>query len=54
MQDGYTDDIHHIEKRVSIRPLNSNAELFYYRHTHMNPDDLDEPNPTLYIGKLKK
>ena len=53
MQDGYTDDFNNIEKRISIRPLNSNTELFYYWHTHMSPDDLEEPNPTLYIGKLK-
>ena len=54
MQDGYTDDINNIEKRKSIRPLNTDAEIFYYWHTHMNPNDLEEPNPTLYIGKLKK
>ena len=49
----YTDDINQIE-HVLIRPLNSNTEMFYYTHTHMNPNDLEEPNPTLYIGKLKK
>ena len=54
MQDGYIDDIHQIEKRVRIYPLNTNTEMFYYWHTHMNPNDLEEPNPTLYIGKLKK
>ena len=54
MQDGYTDDINNIEKRVSIHPLNTDTEIFYYWHTHMNPDDLEEPNPTLYIGTLKK
>ena len=54
MQDGYTDDIHHIETPVKIRPLNLNTEMFYYWHTHMNPDDKEEPNPTLYIGTLKK
>jgi len=54
MQDGYTDDINKIETRVSIRPFNFNTEMFYYLHTHMKPDDLEEPNPTLYIGKLKK
>jgi hypothetical protein len=50
---GYTDDIHQIDS-VRIRPLHTNPEMFYYWHTHMNPDDLEEPNPTLYIGKLKK
>ena len=54
MQDGYTDDINNIEKRVSIRPLNTDFDVFYYWHTHMKPDDFEEPNPTLYIGKLKK
>ena len=53
MQDGYTDDINKIEKPLSIRPINTNTELFYYWHTHMSPDDIEEPNPTLYIGKLK-
>ena len=54
MQDGYTDDINGIEKRVSIRPLVTNSELFYYWHTNMKPNDKEEPNPTLYIIKLKK
>ena len=54
MQDGFTDDIKKTEKRIRIHPLNLNPEFFYYWHTHMNPDELEEPNPTLYIGKLKK
>ena len=54
MQDGYTVDMHHIETPVKIRPLNLNAEMFYFRHTNMDPDDIEEPNPTIYIGKLKK
>jgi len=54
MQDGYTDETHLIDNRISIRPLNSDTEYFYYWHTHMKPDDMEEPNPTLYIGKLKK
>jgi len=54
MKSGFTDDINQIEKRINIRPFNSNTEMFYYWHTHMKPDDRDEPNPTLYIGKLKK
>lgn len=54
MQDGFTDDINGIEKRVSIRPLHTNSEIFYYWHTNMKPDDPEEPNPTLYIIKLKK
>ena len=49
----YTDDINHIEE-VIIRPVQTNPELFYYWHTHMKPGNLEEPNPTLYIGKLKK
>lgn len=54
MQGGYTDDIKQIEKRVYIRPFNLDTERFYYLHTTMKPGDLEEPNPTLYIGKLKK
>ena len=54
MQGGYTDDINGIEKRIRIRPLITDAEMFYYLYTHMKPDDFEEPNPTLYIGKLKK
>jgi len=54
MQDGYIDDINKIDKPVKIRPFNHDTEMFYYLHTHMKPGDLEEPNPTLYIGKLKK
>ena len=54
MRDGYTDDINQIEKRVNVRPFVSNTEMFYYLYSHMKPDDMEEPNPTLYIGKLKK
>ena len=53
----YKDDSNNIEELVgnrSIRPMSNNTELFYYWHTHMNPNDLEEPNPTIYIGKLKK
>jgi len=54
MKEGYMDDINQIEKPVSIRPFNLDTEMFYYLYTHMKPDDLEEPNPTLYIGRLKK
>ena len=54
MQDGYIDDIHGIDNKFIIRPFNQDTEMFYYLHTNMNPDDLEEPNPTLYIGRLKK
>ena len=54
MQDGFTDDINGIEKRVSIHPLHTDSEIFYYWYTHIKPDDSEEPNPTLYIIKLKK
>ena len=56
----YRDEVNNIEKKVwdrpyyPLRPISNNTELFYYLHTHMEPDDLNEPNPTLYIGKLKK
>jgi hypothetical protein len=54
MLEGYTYDINRIEERVIIHPLTTNSEYFYYWHTNMKPNDLQEPNPTLYIGKLKK
>jgi len=54
MQDGFTDDINGIDKRVSIRPFNYDTEMFYYLYTYIKPDDFEEKNPTLYIGKLKK
>jgi hypothetical protein len=50
----YIDDIHQIEDPVRIHPFNLDTEMFYYLHTHMKSDNLEEPNPTLYIGKLKK
>ena len=37
-----------------IHPLVTDSEIFYYWHTHMKPEDKEEPNPTLYIIKLKK
>ena len=56
MKDGFVDDIHNIEERVKVRPLTSDTEQFYYLHTNMdNVSNIgEEPNPTLYIGKLKK
>ena len=54
MQDGFTDDVNNIEKRIDIRPVGLNTEIFYYWHTNMRPGDREEPNPTIYIGKLKK
>ena len=55
MKNGFTDDIHQIEKRINIRPFARDTELFYYWHTHLNEIDINnEPNPTLYIGRLKK
>lgn len=54
MKEGYTDDIHDVGK-VVIRPLSPNLDKFYYLHTNMDEtSDLEEPNPTLYIGTLKK
>ena len=54
IQDGFTDNINKIDKPIIIRPFNYDTEMFYYWHTHMKPDVLEEPNPTLYIGTLKK
>ena len=52
MKDGYKDDIYTGEN-VKIRPLNSDANQFYFLHTEISDTDLEEPNPTLYIGRLK-
>jgi hypothetical protein len=55
MKNGFTDDLHQIVERINIRPFAMNTELFYYWHTHINEKDaLHEPNPTLYIGRLRK
>jgi len=54
MKYGYTDDINNITEKVFIQPFNLDTEMFYYLHTNMKPEDKEEPNPTLYIGKLKK
>ena len=54
MQDGFIDDINHIDERILIRPRITNSEYFYFWHTHMDPDSFDEPNPTLYVGRLKR
>ena len=53
VQDGFIDDINQISP-ARIRPFKLDSEIYYYLHTNMKPDDLEEPNPTLYIGKLKK
>ena len=52
-EDGVIDDINQIFP-ARIRPFKNDTEMFYYLHTNMKPNDLEEPNPTLYIGKLKK
>jgi hypothetical protein len=55
MKDGYTDDIFNTPKKVTIRPLGSDPEIFFYYYTDMDKAvGLEEPNPTLYIGRLKK
>ena len=53
IKDGFTDDIYTGEK-VVIRPFDNNMNKFYYLHTNIKEDDIDEPNPTLYVGTLKK
>ena len=53
MKKGYKDDVHTGEY-VHIRPFDSDADKFYYLHTNMKDSDDEEPNPTLYIGTLKK
>lgn len=54
MQDGLIDDINNIDERIIIRPLNTNSEMFHFWHTHMELDEYEEPNPTLYIGRLRR
>ena len=54
VSDGYNDDINQTVNPVSIRPHILNTELFYYWHTNIRLDGLEEPNPTLYIGRLRK
>jgi len=54
MRDGLIDDINNIEERAPIRPLTTNTEMILFWHTHMDPDSFDEPNPTLYIGRLRR
>ncbi|MDR1881370.1 MAG: hypothetical protein LBR26_01120 [Prevotella sp.] len=39
---------------VLFPSFDSDADKFYFFHTHMDTDALEEPNPTLYIGTLKK
>ena len=53
MKKGFIDDIHTGEN-VHIYPFNADADKFYYLYTNMNDSIDDEPNPTLYIGTLKK
>ena len=50
---GFLDDIHTGEK-VRIRQIPSDSNMFYYSHTQIDDSAKDEPNPTLYIGTLKK
>lgn len=56
MQDGYKDDVMHDGMIVKMRPFIQNTDKFYYLVTDVaeNLDSEEEPNPTLYIGTLKK
>ena len=54
MRDYYVNDDIHTGEKVTMRPFDSDANMFYYLHTNMDDSDKDEPNPTLYIGTLKK
>lgn len=54
MKGGFIDDLYTGEK-ITIRPFDLNTEKFYYLYTNMdNMVGKDEPNPTLYVGTLKK
>ena len=51
MRDGIEDDIHN-NKKVMIDPLQDN--YFYYQFSpEPSDEDMEEPNPDIYIGKLK-
>ena len=54
LNDEFMDDINQIEEPVKIRPLTMKTDYFYYLSTRMKPEDFEEPNPTLFIGKLKQ
>ena len=54
MKNGYYDDIHTGKKNFKIKPFATDTDEFYYLYTNMKDSDKDEPNPTLYIGTLKK
>ncbi|MDL2264921.1 6-bladed beta-propeller [Parabacteroides sp. OttesenSCG-928-G07] len=53
MEKGFRDDIYTGEI-VPIYSFAPDSEKFYYYYTKINDVDKDEPNPTLYIGELKK
>ena len=53
MKDGIMDDIY-TKKKVIIRPVNNDSNKYYYLHTNIKDNEINEPNPTLYIGLLKK
>ncbi len=50
---GYIDDMYTGEQ-VYIYPFDSNTNKFYFTYVNMDESDNEEPNPTLYIGTLKK
>ena len=49
----FNDDIH-TKEIVRIRPFDSYSNMFYYLYTNIDDTAKEEPNPTLYVGKLKK
>lgn len=51
---GFTDDFY-TREQIHLRPFGSNTDQFYFLYTNLSDDNIDfEPNPTLYIGTLKK
>ena len=42
------------EKHIFFCQFYNNSDMFYYTLTNLNPDDIEEPNPTLYLVKLKE
>ena len=53
MKKSYIDDIY-TGKNVEFHLLETDVNKFYYTYTNVDDSEKDEPNPTLYIGTLKK
>ena len=50
---GFTDDVYNSGQAI-IRPLGTDPEKFYFLNEKIDDTTIEAPNPTLYIGTLKK